>query len=125
MPEFTLDDGRKAEKVEISPDSLTKVTEVYVEPKPQKRLSQRVTEKFCVCEREVETIDEDTGEVISKVVERLCGESLGVFAEKGNKSPVQMAVEKRIKGKFDKNAYILGGLLLVQMVALVYVIFFM
>lgn len=72
MSEFTFDDGRKAEKIENNLDSMTKVTEVYVEPKMEKKLARRVTERLCVCEREIETIDESTGEVVNRVVERVC-----------------------------------------------------
>ena len=46
MSEYTLEDGRKAVKVENNVDSMTKVTEVYVEPKLEKKLTQRVIEKY-------------------------------------------------------------------------------
>lgn len=124
MSEYTLDDGRKAEKVENNPDPTTKVIEVYVEPKKKMRLSQRITEKFCVCEREVETIDEDTGEVVDRVVENLCGHS-EVSVSSGVKSPVQMAVEKKIKSGASKTAIVFGVVVAVQVLALVYVLFFM
>lgn len=51
MSEFVFD-GRKAESVENNPDPMTKVIEVYVEPKQEKKLAKRITERFCVCERE-------------------------------------------------------------------------
>jgi len=124
MSEFILDDGRKAEKVENNVDPLTKVTEVYVEPKPSKRLSQRVTEKFCVCEREIETIDEDTGEVVSKVVENLCSQSGSVSIISADKSPMQVAVESRMRSKFGKEVYIFGAIIALQVLALAYVLFF-
>ena len=124
MSEYTLDDGRKAEKVENTPDSMTKVTEVYVEPKKKMRLSQRITEKFCVCEREVETIDEDTGEVVDRVVESLCGQG-EVSVSAGPKSSVQMAVENKIKKGASKTALVFGAIVAVQVLALVYVMFFM
>lgn len=123
MSEYTLDDGRKAERVENNLDPMTKVTEVYVEPKQTKRLSQRITERFCVCEREVETIDEDSGEVVDRVVENLCGGKVSVASAK--KSPVQMAVEKKIKTRAAKGAIVFGAIIAVQVIALVYVIFFM
>lgn len=125
MSEFTLDDGRKAEKVENSPDALTKVTEVYVEPKPRKRLTQRVTERFCVCEREVETIDEDTGEVVSRVVESLCGQSEGVVASSAAKPSMKSLVESKIRQSSSRGVVVFGALVLVQLVALAYVVFFM
>lgn len=124
MSEYTLDDGRKAERVENKPDSMTKVTEVYVEPKQKMRLSQRLTERFCVCEREIETIDEDTGEVVDRVVESLCGHG-EVSVSSGVKSPVQMAVEKKIKSGASKAAVVFGAIVAVQVLALVYVLFFM
>ena len=56
--EFAFEDGRKAEKIELD-QGKTKVIEIYVEPKPEKKLAKRITEKYCVCEREIETIDEN------------------------------------------------------------------
>lgn len=98
MQEFTLDDGRKAEKIENAVDPTTKVTEIYVEPKQVKKLSQRITEKFCVCEREIETIDESTGEVVSRVVENL-REGVTHQAVEKKFSSVFSAVEKKISDK--------------------------
>lgn len=98
MQEFTLDDGRKAEKIENSVDSMTKVTEIYVEPKQEKKLSQRIIERLCVCEREVETIDESTGEVVNRVVENLCGGTVPRFTEK-KLSGVFSAVEKKVSDR--------------------------
>lgn len=124
MSEFILDDGRKAEKVENNPDSLTKVTELYVEPKPSMRLSQRITERFCVCEREVETVDESTGEVVDRVVENLCagGEK---SATQTVKPPMQMAVEKRMLEGSNKAIYVFGAIIAAQVLALLYVLFVM
>jgi len=124
MSEFTLEDGRKAEKIENNPDSLTKVIEVYVEPKPSKKLSQRITERFCVCEREVETVDEETGEVVDRVVENLCagGEK---SATQTVKAPMQMAVEKRMMENSKKGIYIFGAIVAAQLLALLYVLFVM
>lgn len=123
MSEFTLEDGRKAEKLENSIDPMTKVTEVYVEPKPQKKLSQRITERFCVCERQIETIDEMTGEVVSKVVEKLCGDQNSV--EKVEvKSSMQQVVEEKLKGRNLKN-YVFVSVVVLQLIALGYVLFFM
>lgn len=125
MSEFTLDDGRKAEKVENNLDPMTKVIEVYVEPKKTKRLSQRITERFCVCERVVETIDEDSGEVVESVVENLCGSEVKAVAPQSKKSPIQMAVESKLKGDSLKRTVAIGAIIAVQVLALVYVIFFM
>lgn len=122
MSEFTLDDGRKAEKVETKPDSLTKVVEVYAEPKMTKRLTQRVIERFCVCERETQTINEDTGEVVDSVVENLC--SGGAAAAKAQeKSPMKKAVELKLGQK--NSVYVFGAIILLQVAALAYVLFFM
>lgn len=123
MSEYTLDDGRKAEKVENSIDSLTKVTEVYVEPKQTKKLSQRITERLCVCEREIETLDESTGQVINKVVEKLCE---GVSEQKHVelKSPMQKIVEEKLKSSKSKNL-LFATLVVAQVLVLVYVVFFM
>jgi hypothetical protein len=121
MSEFTLDDGRKAEKVENNVDSMTKVIEVYVEPKQQKKLSQRVTERLCVCERVVETLDETTGEVVSTVVEKVCE---GVTeAKSARKSQVLAAVEDRIKSKHNVMNYVFVAVILAQLALLAYVTF--
>ena len=126
MSEYILDDGRKAERKENNLDSLTKVTEVYVEPKAQKKLAQRITERLCVCERQLETIDEETGEVVERVVENLCGspEVRSVSVPSG-KSAIQMAVENKMNSNFTKSKVVFGAILLAQVAALVYVIFFM
>lgn len=120
MSEFTLDDGRKAEKVENNVDSMTKVIEVYVEPKQQKKLSQRVTERLCVCERVVETLDEVTGEVVSTVVEKVCE---GTAETKQSKSPVLAAVESRIDEKKNVMNYVFVAVILAQLALLAYVMF--
>lgn len=131
MSEFTLDDGRKAETVETKPDSLTKVTEVYVEPKVSKRLSQRVIERFCVCERETQVINEDTGEVVDSVVENLCGFPKDASAvEKPSeraieKLPMKKAVEKKISTNANRNLYVFAAVIAIQVIALAYVLFFM
>ena len=129
MSEFTLDDGRKAEKVENTPDSLTKVTEVFVEPKPQKKLAQRVIEHYCVCERETETFDEVTGEVISRVSERVCcdqgkAESLSP-TKPSSKSAIQLVVEDKIKSSKRYDLYAFAALVVLQVLVLAYVVFAM
>jgi hypothetical protein len=125
MSEFTLDDGRKAEKLEISPDSLTKVIELYVEPKASKRLSQRVIERFCVCERETQTVNEETGEVVDRVVENLCSGPQASVQKVVESSPMRAAVEKKVAMEFDTKFYVFGAIILAQMAALAYVVFFM
>lgn len=71
--EFLWEDGRRAERVVVDDNECdgTRVTEVYVEPAVEKKLAQRVIErrKPIVYEREIETIDEHTGQVVDKVVE--------------------------------------------------------
>lgn len=128
--EFVFNDGRKAEKVEID-EGKTKITEIYVEPKPEKKLAQRIIEKYCVCEREIETIDEATGEVISVVKEKVSdghvyesvNQTLETFEEK---SPMQMVVEEKLnKKQFSVSNTVLVGIVLVQIAALAYIIFFM
>lgn len=135
MSEFILDDGRKAEKVENNPDSVTKVTELYVEPKRSKRLSQRITERFCVCEREIETVDEETGEVVDHVIENLCSaedksatrtvKSVENPPAQTVRTPMQAAVEKRMVDGSTKGFYIFGAIVAVQVLALLYVLFVM
>jgi hypothetical protein len=121
MSEFTLEDGRKAEKVENNVDSMTKVTEVYVEPKPDKKLAQRITERLCVCERVVETLDEATGEVVSAVVEKVCEGT--TETKSALKSSVVAAVEKRIDEKRNVTNYIFVAVILAQIALLAYVTF--
>ena len=125
MSEFTLDDGRKAEKIENNTDSHTKITETYVEPKPQKRLTQRVIERLCVCERETQTINEETGEVVDSIVENLCSPSEASVVAAPEKTPMKKAVERNLLAKSDKTYYIFGGIIAAQVLALVYVLFFM
>lgn len=125
MSEFTLDDGRKAEKIENNSDSLTKITETYVEPKPQKRLTQRIIERLCVCERETQTINEKTGEVVDSIVENLCSPSEASVVATPEKTPMKKAVERNLLAKSDKTYYIFGGIIAAQVLALVYVLFFM
>lgn len=71
--EFLWEDGRRAERVVIDDNECegVSVTELYVEPKIEKKLAQRITErrKPVVYEREIEHIDEATGEVLEKVLE--------------------------------------------------------
>lgn len=127
MSEFTLDDGRKAEKVENKIDQFTKVTEVYVEPKLTKKLSQRITEKLCVCEREIETIDEYTGEVVSKVIEKVCdqvenSDTLTRVFDSSNKTPFQV-VEEKVKNSKNIKNYMFAGVILLQLVVLAYILF--
>lgn len=123
MPEYTLEDGRKAETHESVVDPLTKVTEVFVEPKPEKKLSKRIVEKLCVCERRIEILDEVTGEVVETIVENLCGGS-EVQSQQFVKSPRAMVEEKLAKGLEIKD-WVFAGVIAAQVLALVYVIFFM
>lgn len=132
MSEYTLKDGRKAVKLENNIDSLTKVTEVYVEPKPEKKLSQRIIEKLGVVERVIETLDENTGKVVDRVVEKVCGEP--EVSKKKNvakspvveeKSPMQIAVEEKINSSLDLKTYFFVAAIAVQVLILVYVVFLM
>jgi uncharacterized membrane protein len=120
MSEFVFQDGRKAEKVENKIDPMTNVTEIYVEPKQEKKLAQRITEKFCVCEREIETINESTGEVVDRFVEKLCEGRVETFEKK---SPVFAAVEKKISEKTKLRNYVFLAAILVQLAVLAYVVF--
>jgi len=73
--EVSLEDGRKAEKVitekiDTSGESEI-VTEYWVEPVIEKHLASRVKEhkKHVIVGREIDTIDEETGEIIERKVE--------------------------------------------------------
>lgn len=120
MSEFVFD-GRKAESVENNPDPMTKVIEVYVEPKQEKKLAKRITERFCVCEREIETIDESTGEVVSRTVEKACEGQ--VYERKNNSLSVVDAVEKRIAEKKKVSFYVFISATVILAMALAYVVF--
>lgn len=122
MSEYTLEDGRKASKTENNIDPLTKVTEVYVEPKLQKKLSQRITERLCVCEREIETLDETTGEVVSREVQKLCE---GGVSSSATETSVRKMVEEKIKKSLNWGNYVFAAVIAVQLAALVYVLFCM
>lgn len=122
MSEFVFD-GRKAESVENNPDPMTKVIEVYVEPKQEKKLAKRITERFCVCEREIETIDESTGEVVSRTVEKACEGQ--VYESKNNSLSVVDAVEKRIAEKKKVGSYVFIAATAILAMALAYVVFVM
>jgi hypothetical protein len=121
--EFVYSDGRKAEKVEVD-HGKTRVTEIYVEPKPEKKLAQRVTEKYCVCEREIEIIDENTGEVVEKLIEKV---SDGQIVESlKDKSPMQILVEEKLSNPaISTSGMVLAAVVLLQLAALFYVVFFM
>lgn len=128
MSEFVFDDGRKAEKVEID-QGKTKVIEIYVEPKPEKKLAQRITEKYCVCEREIETLDEATGEVLNRVVEKVSDGNIvsSLQRETTEKSPMEILVEEKIKEKkpLSWTTILLVSLVGVQLLGLAYMLFVM
>lgn len=121
--EFVYDDGRKAEKVEID-QGKTKITEIYVEPKTEKKLAQRITEKYCVCEREIETIDENTGEVVSKVIEKALGDSV-TFQEAKTKPSMESVVEEKLNKKSKPSLFGIGLIVLIvaQLVGMAYLLF--
>jgi len=121
--EIVFDDGRKAEKIEKD-EGKTKVTEIFVEPKLEKKLAQRVTEKYCVCERIIETIDESTGEIVNTVTEKVCDDKVTSMASE-NSNIVDM-IEKKIQDKKISPVSLgLTVLIGIQAVALIYYIFFM
>lgn len=73
---ITLEDGRRAERITQEENTECEgkvVTELWVEPAIEKRLSQRVVEykKPVVHRREVEFVDEVSGEVIERKVESI------------------------------------------------------
>lgn len=73
---ITLEDGRRAERIIQEENNECEgkvVTELWVEPAIEKRLSQRVVEykKPVVHRREVEFVDELSGEVIERKIESI------------------------------------------------------
>lgn len=121
--EFVYEDGRKAEKIEID-QGKTKVTEIYVEPKTEKKLAQRITEKYCVCEREIETIDENTGEIVSKVIEKVLGDAV-TTQDAELKPSMESIVKEKINKKSKLSLFGVGlvVLILAQLVGMVYLLF--
>lgn len=123
MSEFVFEDGRKAEKIENNVDSLTKVTEVYVEPKQEKNLAKRITERLCVCEREIETINEETGEIVSRSIEKICeGSSLNQENQE-EKLNIFKEVENKIKNNKQMYNYLFVAAIVAQLALLSYVLF--
>jgi hypothetical protein len=94
-----LEDGRKAEKVvtEVQEEGK-KITELWVEPTIEKRLSKRVVEytKPVVHRREIETVDEETGDIKERHIESLDPEVKMELREiiKSNQSVSAMSVEE-------------------------------
>lgn len=121
--EFVYDDGRKAEKVEID-QGKTKITEIYVEPKTEKKLAQRITEKYCVCEREIETIDENTGEIVSKVIEKVLGDVVS-SQESEIKPSMESVIEEKLSKKSKPSLFGIGLVVLIvaQLVGMAYLLF--
>jgi folylpolyglutamate synthase/dihydropteroate synthase len=73
-----LEDGRKADKIVQEKAGAVEgetqvVTEVWAEPKIEKKLTQRVVEhkKPVVHRREIEVVDQNTGEVVEKKIESI------------------------------------------------------
>ena len=120
--DFVFDDGRKAEKLEID-QGKTKVIEIYVEPKSEKKLAKRITEKYCVCEREIETIDEITGEVVSKIVEKVKDGEVLVAEEPINNYSIENLVEQKIKSKPSVTSIVLTAVIVIQLLGLAYLLF--
>lgn len=72
-------------------------------------------------EREIETIDESTGEVVSRTVEKACEGQ--VYERKNNSLSVVDAVEKRIAEKKKVSFYVFISATVILAMALAYVVF--
>lgn len=72
VEKIRLEDGRHAER-HVTDDGETRVVELHAEPKRDKLLEKRIVEKRrnVVCERTIESIHPDTGEVIEQLVESI------------------------------------------------------
>jgi hypothetical protein len=73
-----LEDGRRAERIitgsyDPEKQESVEVVETWVEPKVEQRLARRQITKTrpCVCERQTELIDENTGDIIQTEVETI------------------------------------------------------
>lgn len=116
--EFILEDGRKAEKIELN-ENHSRITELYVEPKLEKRLKQRIVEKYCVCEREIQELDENTGEVINTTIEKVFDPTEKTEMKK---SFMEMQVENKLKNdkKLSFSNILLVALIGIQVLGLIY-----
>ena len=122
---FMLDDNlQSVEDIEQSFKKGTIKIALVFEPKFEKKLAQRVTEKYCVCERIIETIDESTGEVVNTVTEKVCDDKVTSMSSE-NSNIVDM-IEKKIQDKKISPVSLgLTVLIGIQVIALVYYMFFM
>lgn len=142
--EFTLDDGRKAEEVKIVKEDVV-IKEVYAEPKPveaEKKLIKRVVERRpCGYEKEIELYDENTGEVtriiekqdfvtkqeVEQMIKEICGigksccqkEKVELMMEP---SPAKKMLEEKIGSKKNYGNYVFLGIILIQVLALVWLV---
>jgi hypothetical protein len=143
--EFVLEDGRKGEEVKIVKED-TVVQEIYVEPKPvvqevEKKLVKRVTERRpCGYEKEIELYDEVTGEITRVVekqdfatkqeVEQMIKDYCGIKKSCCNSGEPKFVVpqdakkllEEKINSKKSYVNYVFVGLILIQIVALVWLV---
>ena len=64
-------------------------------------------------------------EDVDSIVENLCSPSEASVVAAPEKTPMKKAVERNLLAKSDKTYYIFGGIIAAQVLALVYVLFFM
>ena len=166
IEKWTLEDGRKAEKVivekKLDNEEVERVIEIKIENERPLSVQQRIVERYkpFVYERRIETIDPNTGEVLEVKVENLgegmsaqhAGEILdnsyvtkkemveaivkAVRSSKENTSNTSIK-ESKIKSlglaqeisqvnspKYDVNNIALSTLVAIQVIGLIYLLFF-
>lgn len=144
--EFVLEDGRKAEEIKTVKEDVV-VKEIYAEPKPveaEKKLIKRVVERRpCGYEKEIEIYDETTGEV-TKIVEKQdfvtkqeveqmikeicqinnsCQKEVNYIKKSEDlTSAKKMLEEKVVSKKNNYGNYIFVGIIVIQILALLWVL---
>jgi 20S proteasome alpha/beta subunit len=166
IEKWTLEDGRKAEKVivekKLENEEVERVIEIKFESERPLSVQQRIVERYkpFVYERRIETIDPNTGEVLEVKVENLgegmsaqyAGETLDsdyvtkkemveaiIKAVKSSKENTSNTSSKEFKiksmglaqeisevnsPKYDVKNIALSTLVLLQVIGLIYLLFF-
>ena len=76
---------------------------------------------------EIEIIDENTGEVVEKLIEKVSdGQIIESLRDATDKSPMQILVEEKLRNPvISTSGMVLAAVVLLQLAALFYVVFFM
>jgi hypothetical protein len=138
---FVLEDGRKAEKIvtesKISDQESQKVIEIKVEETRPLKTQTKITEKTrCyIYERITETVDQETGRVLESKVENFdcnTGEAKELVLNEQALTPNKLKLNscnlnscsEENQTKFDLKGLLLTAIIVAQVAALVYLLFF-